>query len=486
MTAALRTKDSSVAEEFEIPEHLGQAVEDLKKEHQTLKSELEVAKAQQPVRKQDESTRIFNLRQHQMELKIQELEDKKVQTEKELQTILQQKNSNLHEDLKKLAQFILQESRKIAPLEKNLEAKIGTISNLRNELQQVFESNLSDRKKNMGLIEEQNIYIHQLGDLVRDTSKLLQSDFHFLSKDIEKLQTEKQDEVRKLAELKLDIAHHQGLFAEINTRKKDLHELEEKIHAAERNILTFAKMEDELSGMRAELQKIHEEKERLHTSTVRLHQEEFHGQESLSRLKLREKHLEHVISGKKDQMQSLEADILDVRKRLEMSKNDEAEIHRKYLHHRDQLVVLQNELSRMEGSRTSYTAMLEDAQKIFEEKKSFFQRELEYLEKFSAARNSELDAQLEMKKARWEEEFRNYAEARKSDLARELDKIDRHDLEDIRKKKNDLLTEISQIMGNVLSSEGFNSSEERTKKARKEVEKAFHHVFGKTQRWKFW
>ncbi len=485
MTAALK-KDSSVAEEFEIPEHLGQAVEDLKKEQQVLKSELEVAKSQQVVRKQDESTRVFNLRQHQMELKIQELEEKKVQTEKEIQGILQQKNSKLHDDLKKLAQFILQESRKIAPLEKDLEAKIGTIANLRNELQQVFESNLSDRKKNMGLIEEQNIYIHQLGELIRETSKLLQSDFHFLTKDIEKLQTDKQDETRKLSELKLEIAHHQGLFSEITSRKKDLHDLHQKIQEGERSALTFAKMEEELSAMRAELHKIHEEKERLHTSNVRLHQEEFHGQESLSRLKLREKHLEHVISGKKDQLQSLEADILDVRKRLEMSKNEDAEVHRKYLHHRDQLVSLQNELSRMEGSRSSYTTMLEDSQKIFEEKKAFFQREIEYLERFSAARNSELEAQLEMKKARWEDEFRVYTEARKSELTRELDRIDKHDLEDIRKKKNDLLNEVSKIMGNVLSSEGFNSSEERTKTARKEVEKAFHHVFGKTQRWKFW
>lgn len=475
MTAALKTKESSVAEEFEIPEHLGQAVEELKKEQQTLKSELEVAKSQQVVRKQDESTRVFNLRQHQMELKIQELEDKKVQTEKELQNILQQKNSKLHDDLKKLAQFILQESK-----------KISTIANLRNELQQVFDSNLSDRKKNMGLIEEQNIYIHQLGELVRDTSKLLQNDFHFITGDIGKLQTEKQDETRKLAELKVEIAHHQGLFSEITARKKELQEIELKIQEGQRNALTHARMEDELSVMRTELHKLHEEKERLHASTVRLHQEEFHGQESLSRLKLREKHLEHVISGKKDQLQSLEADILDVRKRLEMTKNDEAEIHRKYLHHRDQLVALQNELARMEGARTSYTTMLEDSQKIFEEKRSFFQRELEYLERFSAARNSELESQLEMKKARWEEEFRLYTENKKSELSRELDRLDKHDLEDIRKKKNELLTDISRIMGTVLSEEGFSSTEERTKKARKEVEKAFHQVFGKTQRWKIW
>ncbi len=486
MSAALKSRDSSVLEEFEIPEHLGEVVEDLKKEQKTIQKELEKVKAQPVARQQDESTKIYNLRQHQMELKIQELEEKKKTSEKELQAILQQKNSRLHDDLKKLAQFILQETKKFAPLEKELDSKLSSVLNLRNELQQVFDSNLSDRKKNMGLIEEQNIHIHQLGDLIRETSKLLQSDFHFLTKDIEKLQTEKQEETRKLAELKIEVAHQKGIHSEIEVRKKELKELEQEIYRAEKTALNFSKMDDELASMRAELTKLHEEKERLHESNIRLHQEEFHGQESLARLKLREKHLEHVLAGKKDQLQSLEADILDVRKRLELTKNEEHEIHTKYLHHRDQFTILQNELSRMEGSRASYTTMVDDAQKMFEEKKSFFQRELETLEKLHVSKTSEFTALQEIQKSRWEDEFRVYSDARKSELKRELEEIDKTDLEDIRKKKSELLKEVSQIMGQVLAAEGFNSSEERTKKARMEVEKSFQQVFGKTRRWKFW
>ncbi len=71
-------------------------------------------------------------------------------------------------------------------------------------------------------------------------------------------------------------------------------------------------------------------------------------------------------------------------------------------------------------------------------------------------------------------------------LKAELEQMDRLDLEDIRKKKTDLLQEISAIMGSILSAPGFQSSEERASKARKEVEKSFEVVFGKTRRWKFW
>lgn len=485
MNEALK-KESSVLDEFEIPEHLGGVVEDLKKEQQTISKEIESVKAESTVRKQDESTKVFNIRQHQMEMKLAELEEKKKKSERELQSILQQKNSTLHADLKKLAQFILQETRKITPQIKDVDAKITSVISLKNELQQVFESNLSDRKTNMQMIEEQNIFIHQLGDQLRETSKLLQGDFHFLTKDLEKIQQEKQDEARKLSALKQEVSHHQGLADEIDSRKRDLREIEHKISLGEKNALAFARLDDELAALKSEVVKLQEERERLHTSNIRLHQEEFHGQEELARLKLREKHLDQVISGKKDQLQRIEADILDVRKRLEMRKNDEHEVHTKFLHHRDQLVQLQNEIARLEGARASYHQMLDESATLFTEKKEFYQRELELLQKLHESKALELEATFEAKKARWDEEFRVYTEARKSELKTELDAIDKKDLEDIRNKKRDLLNDVSRITASVLSAEGFTSTEEKTKTARKEIEKAFELVFGKTRRWKIW
>lgn len=472
-------KDSSVTEEFEIPEHLGGVVDDLKKEQQSITKEIEEVKSQVGSRKQDESTKVFNLRQHQMELKLAELEEKKKTSEKELQAILQQKNSTLHADLKKLAQYILQETRKI-------DGKISSVEGLKNELQLVFENNLSDRKKNMQLIEEQNIYIHQLGDQLRETSKLLQGDFHFLTKDLEKIQQERADEGRKLWALKQEVAHHQGVADEVEARKRDLREIEHKISLGEKNALSFARLDDELVTLKAEVVKLQEERERLHHSNIRLHQEEFHGQEELARLKLREKHLEHVISGKKDQLLGIEADILEVRKRLEMRKNDEHEVHTKFLHHRDQLVQLQNEIARLEGARASYDRMSEDSVTMFTEKKELFKRELETLELLQQSKMTELEASFEAKKAKWEEEFRIYTDARKSELKTELDSLDKKDLEDIRNKKRELLNDVGRITATILSAEGFTSTEEKAKTARKEIEKSFELVFGKTRRWKIW
>lgn len=479
-------KDSSVLDEFEIPEHLGGVVEDLKNEQQTLSKEIEEARAKTAVRKQDESTKVFNLRQHQIELKIAELEEKKKKSEQELQGVLQQKNSTLHADLKKLAQYILQETKKIAPLGKEIETKLHSVTTLRNELQLVFENNLSDRKKNTVLIEEQNIHLHQLGELIRETSKLIQGDFHLLARDIEKIQTERNEEARKLAGLKQEVAHHKGLCDEIEARRAQLRELEDRIALGEKTAATFAGLDEEIAHLKDEARRLQEEKERLHSSTVRLHQEEFHGQENLARLKLRERHLENVISGKKDQLLTLEADVLDVRKRLEMRKNDEHEVHAKFLHHRDQLTDLQNEVARLEGARAAHETLVAEAQSLFEEKKAFFQRELELLEKLQHSRRQEIEAQGEAQRLRWEEEFQVFTEGRRAGLRAELEAQDRADLEDIRNKKREFLSEVTRIMSGILSSPEFTSTEERAKLARKEVEKSFELLFGKTRRWKFW
>lgn len=478
MSIALK-KDSSVLDEFEIPEHLGGVVNDLKKEQQTLKKEIEAVKSVPVVRKQDESTRVFNLRQHQIELKINELEEKKKQTEKELQEILQQKNSTLHTDLKKLAQFILQESKKI-------ESKSGTISNLRNELQQVFESNLSDRKKNMDLIEEQNGSIRELADLIRDTSKLLQGDFHFLTQDIGKLQQEKQTEARRLSELKQEVAHHQGIADVIEARKKELKNLEYEIADGQKNALAFSKLDDQMEKVRGDIQRLTEENEKLERNAEKLRLEIFEGEESYSRLTLKEKHLENVISGKNEVLKHLDTELHDRRIQIEKVKEEEQREQIRILQYREDLSHLKNEIAKLEGSRHTYVMLLDESGKHFEEKKSFYQRESESLEKLHTARVLEFEASFEKKKSLWEEEFRQYADDRKAALKSELEMIDKQDLEDIRKKKSELLQEVSSIMSTILSSPGFQSSDERASKARKDVEKSFELVFGKTRRWKFW
>jgi hypothetical protein len=486
MSTALKTKDSSVLDEFEIPEHLGGVVEDLRKEKQTLDKEIKETKAAPVVRKQDESTRVFNLRQHQMELKLQELEEKKKKTEEELSVVLKEKNSKLHDDLRKVAQYILQETKKFAPLEKELEEKISSIANLRNELKQIFESNLGDRKKNFSLLEDQNKQLHALGDQIRENSKILQADFHILTTDIERLQRERQDETKKLSDLKIDIAQNEGIYHTLEVKKSELRELDHKISLGEKNAMTFAKLDEELVILKNEVARLYEEKNRLHEVTGRLQHDEVHAQEALARLKLQEKNFETVIAARKNQVQLLETDILDVRKRLEILKNDEHEVHTRYLQECERLRSAHFESARLEGLRDAQVKLLDEATAMFEEKRAFFQRELTSLQAFHDSREAELVAQMELKKARWDEEFHAYCEARKSALKLELDAIDKVDLEEIRRKKKVLLTEVEKVMNSIFSGDGFSSTDERTERARKEVEKSFHLIFGKTRRWLFW
>ena len=139
----------------------------------------------------------------------------------------------------------------------------------------------------------------------------------------------------------------------------------------------------------------------------------------------------------------------------------------------------------MEGALVSNQKLLDEIGDLFTYKKDFFQRELETLRNIHDSKNTELDAKLEAKKLRFEEEFRSYCETRKAELKSELEKIEKDDLEEIRGKKRDLLNEVTRIVGTILSAEGFSSSEEKSQVARKEIEKTFELVFGKTRRWKF-
>lgn len=479
MNAALKSKIPSGADEFELPEKLSPAAEILKTEQQMIKEEIAEAKSRPVVRKQDESTRLFDLRKHQMELKLQELEEKKKLTEKELQEITQKKNSTLHTDLRKLAQFLLQETRKVS-------SKIDSVSNMKNELQLIFESNISDRKKALSSIEDQNKALAEIGDLIRDTSKVLQGEFHFLTKDIERIQKEKEAEQAKLSGLKEEVAKQMGIHEFIEKRKVELRELEEKISVSEKNALSFARLDEELLTLKAEIQKHQGEKENLRRETQRLEESYFAAQENLKRMKLQETELEHSTLAKKNQLILLESDIHETRKRVESAKDLEHEVISRYHHERDQLALLQTEISRMEASKATHLLMASDSQSFYEERKVFYQRELDLVMASNESRKAELLSQNEARKHQWDLEFQAYTEARKSELKADLEKQNRKDLEDIRNKKTLLLDTVGRTMTEILNSEGFKSSEERTRKAKKEVESVFEHIFGKTRRWKIW
>lgn len=479
MNTALKSKVTSGADEFELPDTLSPVVEDLKKEQQTIKNEIDEVKARPVVRKQDESTRVFNLRQHQMELKLQELEEKKKTSEKELQDILQQKNSTLHTDLRKLAQILLNETKKVS-------AKVDSVSNIRNELQTIFEANLSDRKKTLALVEDQNKAIEETGNVIRETLKALQGEFHFLTKDIERLNSEKEEVVRKLAALKQEVAHNQGLSSEIEDRKKHLREVEEEISSAEKNALAFARLDEELLRLRDELSRNRSEKETTDKEIRRIQESHFQAQENLAGLRHQEAELDHQVNAKKKLIATLESDILDARKRTEATRSLEHELQTKLTHMNSQLSSLQNDVSALQAEKTTHLLMADESKSLFEERKIFYKRELELIEEANASRKAELEAQQEMRKGLWEAEFESYCESRRNDLKLELDAIDRKDLEDIRNKKKHLLEEISKTMTTILSAEGFQSSEEKSRKARKEVETTFELMFGKTRRWKFW
>ena len=113
MSALLKMSDQDKTAEIEVPESILKSAQKLKKEQQDISHELDKVKSEEVVRKTDESTKVFNLRQHTAAEKVRELELRKLKAERELNALLQQKNSKLHEDLKKATDVLLIETKKI-------------------------------------------------------------------------------------------------------------------------------------------------------------------------------------------------------------------------------------------------------------------------------------------------------------------------------------------------------------------------------------
>lgn len=460
MTSVLK-KESSVLDEFEIPEHLGSLVEDLKKEQTVLKDEIDKARAKPVVRKVDESTRVFNLRQHQMELKLAELEEKKVKSEKELQQILQEKNSSLHADLRKLAQYLLQETRKI-------DAKMSSVLTLKNELQRFFEQGLEERKKTHSEITEQTLLIRETGELVRASTKKLREEFDRSTQALSGIQKEILEERRKLA-LVREETH--GL----TLKKEELQKINETITHRKLDAEALTKVSTELQLARSQWTTTLEDKAKVTQEVDRLQHELLTHCETLERLKLEERNLSEAIQGKRNLLSRIEEDAAHARKTLEEKRTQIEASGEELRTEKTKLLEIQRETTTLIGKRQGLEASIEESQRLYETR-----------EELHGSRIAEKEAQWELRKTQWEVEFQQYCDSRKADLARDLTLQDKEDQDRIRKKKKELLTGIVQSAAFILGSPDFASTEERTLRIKKDAEASFDEVFGKTRRWRLW
>ena len=486
MNTAKKLTDADATAEFELPENFRKVAKELKHEQKTVTQEIDKVKAEANTRKTDESTRIFNLRQEQMLDKIKELEEKKEVIEKELNIILKQKNSKLHEELKKVAQVLILETKKIAPLEKEIESGMSKITNLKNEMQHLFESSLEERKKNTVVIEDQTKEIQLIGSLLKKTVSFFENDFRHLTIDVEKISMEKIDLVSQLGKLNEQIASKESVLKIYDEKQWQLKQLEASVSGLQDKLVELNDVNKKLSHTKEELASFSLQRDELNLWFMNAQQTKAELQNERLRSEQLNQQLDDQLIGKKESLLSFEKDICEAKKRLETLKSDEFELSRLLSQEQLKLSKMQADLSQFEGMKSAANFLHEESLSHYKEKKEYYAKEIEILLESNKSKMLQLDADLEKKKMQWEQEFDVYTRSRESEFSNKLQTEEKQHLEAMRNKKNELLAQICQVIEGQFNHEGFSSKEQTRDEAKKEVTAVLDYFFGKTSKWKIW
>jgi DNA repair exonuclease SbcCD ATPase subunit len=472
--------------EFELPEGFKKKTEELKKEQEVINSELEKVKAEPIVRQQDESTKVFNLREHQMLSKLKELEARKIKTEKELNALLQQKNIKLHDHLRKVTLALVNETKKIAPLEKDLESGFAKISNLKNEMQQLFEQNFDDRKKNSELITEQAKEIEAINVLLKQTTSTLTRDFQQLTLSMDKLYRERASLTERLDEITSEIQAKSLILRNLDEKETKLQMIEASIKSFKDKSANVLELEKTIELSKDEIRRLEEKRENLdslirqaETKRVELHA-------SLSRLELSYKELQGQSDSKREEIKRLEGISTEMMEKIEAHKRIEYDLLKTIRSEEVQLANVIGEIKRLEENRTQTLRLDEEARKYCDSKKEFYAREAELYEVQHRERMARLDAEMENKKLVWEKEFKLFTTQKEQELEERLAFLEQRDLEELRQKHSNFQNDIIESFGKVYFKEGFSTLEEKAQEVKKELSSIFEKHFGTLPRWKFW
>ena len=486
MADPLKLSDENKTDEFVLPEGFHKKREELKSEKQIIDRELDQVKSQAIIRKQDESTQVFNLREKQMLGRVKELEAKKQKTEKELNLLIQQKNSMLHDHLRKVTEVLVSEAKKIVPLEKDLESGVSKLFNIKNEMQQIFEQNIDDRKKNASFLEDQSKEIQTINSVIKETTTLLQKDFHLITGELERLHREKMGMMSELSSLKDKISSQIGVI-------KLLEEKEARVKEIEASLRVYSDKTHQISEAEVVLTRLKSECEKLQTQKLDIQKEisksdfsrsDLHS--SISRMELTLKGLDQEILAKRDDLLSIDRTTLDVKMRVEDIRNEEFDLLKSLKVQQNIHSNLMTEIARLEGAKTAAMKMQDESLHFLKEKKEFYEREMALLEEGHKNKVARLDAEMVSKKIEWEQEFRIFSESKEKELEKRLAELEEMDLQELRKKQKDIASDIIDVFKKIQSKEGFSTIEQKMDEAKKDLNSVFEKHMGSLQRWKFW
>lgn len=522
MSALKKPIDENATGEFVLPESFRKKAEELKEQNKNLVTAITQAKEEQVVRKEDESTKVFNLRQFQLNQKIKELEERKLKTEKELALITQKKNSTLHSDLKKATEMLVSETKRIVPLEKEIEAGVTKITNIKNEIQLLFENSIEERKRNGEAINEQSKEIQELNvklketlNVIKNEQTALQATLITLNEEVLKLNQAKSD--LTITNLKLKEENHslESLKQEIIQKKEECFKLDQEISVRKDKIIEYQENVAKFSSLEREIEEIKQKKQdfEIEIKNLNLNKEELFQQSVRADYSLKD--LEEQLSSKKNILSRINEEILEAKKDLEKIRTEQFELQKVFGREQEKLNQIQGEISKLDAHKASALKLQDEAYSFYQEKKKIYQREISLMEENFQKKYSSLESEFEAKKlqieldfknytdrmehqkeeykqqfetnkVKWDDEFKDYCDKKQLEFNHSIELINTQDLERIKANKKEFIAEISHSLKLQLTRPGFFSTEEKIEDAKKEMSKTFDKYFGKTSRWKFW
>lgn len=161
MSAALKKlSDQDKTSEFQIPEEiLKKQTQKIREEHAAVEKELHEIKNEQAVRGPDEATQVFQLRQLEVNQKVEELENKKAEFEQQMLSLLEKQKTKMSGDLQKVSKYIQQETKKKETFDKGLLTRLSTLAVTQSGHQQQIHELKSELHETKNLYHELKIEI---------------------------------------------------------------------------------------------------------------------------------------------------------------------------------------------------------------------------------------------------------------------------------------------------------------------------------------
>ncbi len=523
MSTAIKNNRLSSEEktaEFELPDFskkgnivppvpaIQQKVQILKTESKQINTQLDQVKTE-AVRKVDEPTRVFNLRQAQLVDKIKELETRKLQTERAIKKMLEEKNATLHTDLTKATQSLVEESQRFAPLEKELGSGIAKLATIRNELQNFFEMATNERKKNSQAIFDQGTEIENLQKIVHSCNELMAKEYAQLSHTLRPLLDEKVELEKACLHFK---SEHSNFDTEIKlleskkftlevthadlVRKIESHKYQE---AEQGKFLEglHAKIEEvnlELAQCHARLSANEQQKEKVLSDIQHLHDEHDSIQKSGESLKWSLVSLNEQHEQKKNSLSKLDHEISDFNHRIKDLRSQEADLIKSCANFSSQLHHLQGEVAGLEATRAAAMKLQEEAMEFLNERRNFYHLHVQDLEHTHKAKMGQLEKEYQDQKADWDKNFHELEENQKAELDRKLEAytVEYHAI--LKESQNVLMDDVVKVVKRHLTRTVFESGQQRAELAKDELEPLMKNYFNQSVRlatrpwhnWKPW